>query len=563
MLFKRPALCHAISLTLCSLGAAHAQTGVAPLVPPSAGQVLRELQTPPLASPPAIALPPAQPIPDASPASQTKVLIKSINITGNQEIPTLKLSALVSSLLGTEQTLAQLNAAARQITAYYRAQGFAVARAILPAQDITSGAVTIAVIEGRVSTSRVTNTSRLSDAVAGNYLTTVKPGDVIRSAQIDRGILLLQDTPGVAASRATLQPGASVGTSELLIEVTAAAALAGNVTFDNYGSRYTGEYRLGANLALASPLGLGDQLALSALTAGAGLRFGRIAYQVPVGSDGLRIGAAYFGTRYQLSREFALLQAEGRANSASVFTAYPFIRSPASNLSASASYESKRLNDRINSTNTATDKKLGVTSLGLAGNAQDSLGGGAVNSFELNLVLGKLDIASASALAIDAASSQTNGRYTRIGYGLSRLQRITGSTQLLLSVSGQSTSKNLDSSEKFSLGGSNGIRAYPQGEASGDEGYKGTAELRHSYGQNWQATAFYDFGSVRLNKNPFGAATPNRRGLGGVGFGLNAAFDKVQVKAALAWRTRGGLPTSIPESAVKKPVLLVQAAVGF
>ena len=223
-LFRRHAVAGAITLALCSLGTAQAQAQ--PIVQPNAGQILRELQTP------APALPNAIPAPRAEPAlattdNSTKVLVKSIAITGNQEIPTSELSPLVSSLVGSEQTLSQLNAAARRITAFYRERGFAVARALLPAQDITSGAVTISVIEGRVSSSRVANTSRLPDALVGSYIGEVKPGDVIRSSLIDRGILLLQDTPGIASSRATLQPGASVGTSELLIEVTPASLLSG------------------------------------------------------------------------------------------------------------------------------------------------------------------------------------------------------------------------------------------------------------------------------------------------------------------------------------------------
>ena len=36
----------------------------------------------------------------------------------------------------------------------------------------------------------------------------------------------------------------------------------------------------------------------------------------------------------------------------------------------------------------------------------------------------------------------------------------------------QLSSKNLDSSEKFTLGGIGGVEAYPSGEASGDEGRK-------------------------------------------------------------------------------------------
>ncbi|MGB4117733.1 MAG: hypothetical protein WBK51_14435, partial [Polaromonas sp.] len=101
-------------------------------------------------------------------------------------------------------------------------------------------------------------------------------------------------------------------------------------------------------------------------------------------------------------------------------------------------------------------------------------------------------------------------------------------------------------------------------EASGDEGFKGTVELRHSWNANWQSTLFYDFGSIsKINKTPFGAAASNCKNLGGVGFGLNATFGKVQVKAALAWRTDGGLPASLPASAVKTPTLLVAASIGF
>ena len=556
--FNLSRLPKAITLALFGL-AAQAQT----IPTPNAGQVLRELQVPAPAAP--IAAPAARVEPAlATTDNSTKVLVKSIVITGNQEIPTSDLSPLVSSLVGSEQTLAQLNAAARRITNYYRSRGFAVARALLPAQDITSGAVTISVIEGRVSSSRVANTSRLPDALVGSYIGEVKPGDVIRSSQIDRGILLLQDTPGIASSRATLQPGASVGTSELLIEVLPANLLSGSAMLDNYGSRYTGEYRLGGNFALASPLGRGDQLSFSALTAGSGLSFGRLAYQMPVGSDGLRLGAAYFDTRYKLGREFAALEAQGSANSTSVFAAYPFIRSPAKNLSGTASYESKNLNDRVNSTATVTDKKVGLTSLGLTGNLQDAFFGGGINSFDLTLVTGNLNIASAGALAIDTASAQTNGSYSKVTYGLSRLQRISNSTVISASFNGQQAGKNLESSEKFSLGGSTGVRAYPTGEASGDEGHKGAVELRHRWNANWQSTVFYDFGSItRINKTPFGAAASNSKNLAGAGIGLNVAFGKAQIKAALAWRLDGGLPASLPASAVKAPTFLVAASMEF
>lgn len=552
---------HAIALALCSTAFTTAQGQTTPA--PNAGQVLRELQTPALIAPPAITAPRTETATESAPANAAKVLVKAINITGNQEIPTAELLPLVSSLVGAEQTLSQLNAAARRITAYYRARGYAVARALLPAQDITSGVVTISVIEGRVSTAKIANKTRLPDELVNAYIGEVKPGDVIRSAQIDRGLLLLQDTPGIATSRATLQPGASVGTSELLIEVNPAAAFAGSMTLDNYGSRYTGEYRLGVNAVLNNPLDRGDQLIFNGLTAGSGLSFGRLAYQMPVGTDGLRLGVAYNNTQYKLGREFANLQATGTASSSTVFATYPLIRSPLKNLNITAALENKDLNDVVNSTSTITNKKIWVSSLGLSGNRQDTFLGGGINSFDTTLVMGNLDIQSPSALNIDNSSAKTNGNYSRLAYGFSRLQRVSDSTLVYVSLNGQRAQQNLDSSEKFFLGGPTGVRAYPAGEASGDEGLKGALEIRYSVSPNWQVTTFYDWGTVKTNKTPFGTATSNSKNLAGAGFGINTSFNEVQIKSALAWRTAGGLPASLPASAVKTPTLMVEVRIGF
>lgn len=553
------ALTSVITLALCS-ASAWSQT---PPVP-DAGQVLRELQqNPSLAPAPSIPLQRIEETTDATQAPQAKALVKRIVFTGNQEIPTGDLQPLVAALIGTERTLAQLNAAARRITAYYRQQGFAVARAYLPAQDITDGQITIAIIEGRIASHKLNNQSRLRDERAQAYFGQIKNGDVIRTEQIDRGLLLLQDTPGVASSRATLQPGASVGTSELLIDLQPSAPYNGSATLDNHGSRYTGVYRAAATLNLASPLGIGDQLSFGALTSGSQLSFGRIAYQLPVGSEGLRVGAAYFDIRYKLGKEFELLQAHGTASSASVFASYPFVRSQLTNLYGSLSFEDKALNDQVDATLTATAKKVGVTSLGLSGKLQDGLGGGGISNAELTVALGQLRINSPSALALDAASAQTSGGYTRVSYALSRLQRLDNNTSFFFSVAGQQASKNLDSSEKFSLGGPAGVRAYPLAEAGGDEGYKASLELRHNFLPNWQAALFYDFGEVTINKRPFGLAQENHKALAGAGLGLTTRLAAVQFQASLAWRTQGGAPVSVPASVARSPTLWLQAAVAF
>ncbi len=552
-----PAL-SALTLILLQSWAVHAQTA------PNAGQVVRELQQQPAPAAPQAA-PGVRVEPDAATASQadtTRFLVKSFQISGNTAIPTAELQALVANLVGGQQSLLELNAAVARITAYYRSHGYPVARAYLPAQEIKDGAVVIGILEGRIDRHRLKNGSRLSNERADSYIEQTKNGEAIRSAQVDRGLLLLNDTPGVGSARATLQPGASVGTSELLVELDPAAAFASSVSMDNFGNRYTGQNRLGGTLAINSPLHIGDQLTFNGLTSDHSMTYARLAYQLPVGSDGLRLGAAYFDTRYRLGKEFVALNAHGKATSGSVFAVYPFIRSQQSNLSGSATWEQKKLTDVVDSTATVTDKQVRLLNVGLGGNRQDMLGGGGITSLDLSVVLGRLEIKSPSALAIDAASAQSNGTYTRVSYSASRLQRLSASNQLWVTVSGQQASKNLDSSEKFALGGANGVRAYPQGEGIGDEGYLATVEWRYDFSGTLQGTLFYDTGSVTINHTPFGAGS-NSRTLAGVGVGVNAALSSVRLKVSLAWRTQGGDPTSVPASAAKSPTLWVQANAVF
>ena len=105
----------------------------------------------------------------------------------------------------------------------------------------------------------------------------------------------------------------------------------------------------------------------------------------------------------------------------------------------------------------------------------------------------------------------------------------------------QKASKNLDSSEKFLLGGATGVRAYPQGEASGDSGYLANAELRYSLNLAavpgvLQPFVFVDAGGVTLNETPFAAGT-NRRNLAAGGIGLSwARANDFQLKLTVATR---------------------------
>lgn len=533
-------------ITLC--GAASAQS------PPDAGQIQREL-LPRLASP----APVAPPIGIREPAGQAAAPggpsfgVTSVHIQGHSAFSTNELLALVDDLPGPARTLAHAQAGAQRITEHYRANGYPVARAYVPAQDVTSGQLRIEVLEGRIGKVTLQNNSRVRGGAVASSLEGVRPGDVIASAPIDRALLLWSDTPGVGGARATLQPGEAVGTSLLGIELDAAPLVQGRVVLDNHGSAYTGRGRVAGLLQLNSPLGLGDQLGLSALTSGRGLRHGRLAYDLPVGGAGTRVGVVRHQTRYRLGGGFAALQASGVAHDTEVFASHPLWLTPTSRVNATLSAEQQSLHDRIDTTASVTDKSIRSTRMSLDGSWRDPQGA-RLSSANLQLVNGRLRIHSPAAAAQDAATAGTQGSFARLAWALGHLQRVGAETQVLISYGGQRANRNLDSAEKFAIGGPRAVRAYGSGEASGDEADLLTLEWRRQFTAAVQGVLFHDIGRVRFNRTPFDASAPSHRTLSGVGIGLNAeasvAGTPVSLQTSLAWPLQGrpaqGAPVSRP-----------------
>ena len=269
--------------------------------------------------------------------------------------------------------------------------------------------------------------------------------------------------------------------------------------------------------------------------------------QLPVGGDGLRLGAAYSNTDYRIGKDFTVLEASGDARVATLNASYPFVRSLAFNLAGQLAYDAKRLEDRVGATDTVTAKRNDGITAGLSGNWLDSAGN-ALNSFSLAAVAGRLRIDSPAAQLADDAGPRARGSFNKLGYAISRLQRFGGSLSGFVSLTGQQAGKNLDSSEKFLLGGPNGVRAYPQGEAAGDDGFVFTAELRYRVPQapvdSLELVALLDHGESRINHSSF-APGANTRKLSGAGIGINVASGSGWLlRSVWSWRTGNEPATS-------------------
>lgn len=519
---------------------------------PSAGSLNQQIERerPQLPPKPAPEIRVEQPGAPLSPAvAGQKITVRQLRISGAQLYPEASLLALTGFRGEAALSLAELRAMAKRISSYYREQGYFLAQAYLPAQDIRDGVVTIAVLEGRYGQLSVRNQAAVPQRVLDAVLDGMGSGDAVAIAPLESRLLQLSDLPGVGV-QSTLVPGASVGASDLIIDLTPGARVSGYIDADNQGNRYTGSDRLGTTFQINNLSGAADLLSVQALTSTGGMRYGRLAYQAPLGRA--TAGLAYSRMHYRLGEEFASLRASGEASIASLYGSYPLLRSRGQNLSAQLHFDDKSFQDRADATTSSTDKRARVAILSLLGDVVDPFAG--ANTYALSWSRGEIDIAGAAALAADAASVRSNGRYDKLAFNASHLQALNDSVSLSAALSGQLASKNLDVSEKLGLGGNGGVRAYPSGEAYGDLGYVINLEARALL-PGWSASlpgrlsmlGFVDHGSVRLNKNSWSTGA-NRRTLSGAGVGLSwAAPRSFAVNASVASKLGNGTASSAPD----------------
>lgn len=462
----------------------------------------------------------------------SKVLVKGFRFTDLDGIADeAALQELVKEAVGKEQSLADLRRLTRRVAAYLREKNFLLARAYLPRQDVTEGLVEIAVIAGRSegeATILPDGSRRLRDSVLRGLIGAgVRPGEPLRGDDLERAVLLMNDIPGISA-RGILERGDTPETTRVLIEAVEGPLFGGNASVDNFGNRYTGALRGTTQIVFNDALGLGDELRLGVTGAEDFYSGGGVSYALPMGSSGLRVGVGYSGLYYELGKEFSALDADGRADALSFSLHYPLVRTRVFSFWQGFTYAYRDLEDRIDN-DVVRDHELNLATFEWIVSASDRFGGGGLTSARAGFTVGGLKLGIAA--DADAAGPDSEGQFSKFTYSLSRLQRLTNQLTAFGALNGQFASQNLDSSEKFILGGPTAVRSYPVGEAAGDKGHSLTVELRYDLPDppHWsdiQLVTFFDAGTITLYADPWANAVISATGendywLYGGGFGVN------------------------------------------
>lgn len=514
---------------------------------PDAGSVLRQIERQEGLD--VQRLPEVAPAPAAKPADtgapiEQKIFVKRFRFIDHTLLSEELLQSVVAKYRDKNLTPTEIQGAADEIAGLYQEQGF-LASATLPKQDVSDGVITIQILEAKFGGAVIGDPEggeglRVSPRTIRRFVENGLPiGERLKLGSLDRGLLLADDLPGVSVQGA-LEAGDSDGETRVRLKVTPRNWYAGDVTANNYGARSTGQNQALANLSFASPLGLGDQLQVLALYS-SGSQYGRMAYSLPAGVSGLRLGAnlSYMTYRNVLS-DFAAAEPKGLSTVLGITALYPLIRSRTRNVYLNAELDQKYFNNQSRGLGgefaTSSDYRINVLYLSVNGNQYDGWGGGGLSGGALNLGIGSVKLSNSPSYAYDQSGYQTHGGYSRLRWNLNRTQTLNGKTSFYVAASGQFASKNLDSSEKFFLGGPYGVRAYPNNEGSGSEGKMLNIELRYQIVEQLNVAAFYDWGQITQNK---------RNLTGDEGNPLSAlnSFNLSGYGLQLSWR--GGIPASI------------------
>jgi len=485
-----------------------------------------------------------EPITQEDPAA-LKLVVKGFALSGNTLIDSNEIQNILSLYVGKSLSFNQIQNATRNIAELYRVRGYS-ARAFLPPQEVQNGVIQIIVLEGTLSAIEIDAQAveRISATYAKNIIKNAHSiGKKLQTQKLQKGLLLLSDTPGII-SKSTLVPGKKAGESKVKVKLKDANLMNGFLSYSNTGSKSTGQHQAVLAASLNSPLGIGDQINTQMMKT-KGIKYGKVSYTIPLGYSGLRVGVYGNAMNYDVIDG---TDADGGSYSLGLTSSYPLIRSRDLNLNFGINYDHKSYKNYTSNIK-VSDKTNKVLSTVLNGSYFDKYG---MSQFSTQLSFGKIDLSGeASDLLADSVTTKTQGSYQKLFLTAQRYQNINETLFFTLLGTLQLANKNLDSSEKLSLGGAYGVRAYPSNESTGDEGWLINAEITKRLPYGFGVSAFYDIGKIKQNKNLYtnwqGVMTDkNSYLLKGFGVGTTYTKGTFSAKATLAFKD-GDNPNPQPD----------------
>jgi len=468
------------------------------------------------------------------------------DIEGNSLLDTKLIERTVYRFLGSDRSLKDIEDARKSLERFYHSSGYPTVVVNLPEQDVVEGVVRLEVIEGTVSRVRVTGSQYFSLDQLRKEIPSLAPGQVPNLPDLQAQIRRVNAVTPDRRVTPVFRPGRTPGTVEVDLKVKDEFPLHGEVELTGRNSRDTTRPRLSTTLRYSNLFQKGHSASLMLLTSPQNtndVKVASLTYVMPVEhsndvmvgygvvtksdvatagaitvlGDGTIIGARYIHPLMGQSNYFhnATLGVDYKDFGESIRSfGADQLNTPISYVSFSASYRATLLRKSGRSVFGA-GVKFGVRGLGNGTQEFENKRFNAVPNFIYTTVFVEHD------------------------YKLPRNFILHGA------LNGQLADTPLVSNEQFSAGGAESVRGYFESQSLGDDGIRGSIELRSpslashvsSYMKKLTLYTFFDGANLRLQDPLPGQAVSTA--LYGTGAGLRMEGPgKFKADFALAWPLR-------------------------
>lgn len=487
-----------------------------------------------------------------------KIFVRDFDFSGNRLFDKKTLQSLLLNFVNQDQTLAGLNKAADVITNYYRSKGYLISYAYIAPQIVKNNVIVINVLEGEVGDIRVEGLSDYKAKFVKNHLKSLQKDVILRAPYLERKLLLLNSYMDLDV-KASLVPGKSPGSSDIVIYAKEKKPYRLSFSVDDYGSKETSWFRLNAAALVGNLFKSGDMLGVH-LSMGLDnfnpedLFYGRLEYRIPFGGDGFKLGIRYAHGNYRAVKKFKPLNMRGDSNEYTLFAEYPIVLKTNFTLNILGKFTKKDVEDKLLGERNSAD---GIYTLTADLFGQFYPWRGSAFFYSLRLDQGINQLFNGSHLSYGSSNPKASGTFERFNVDLDYYQSIFWFLRFRGSFSAQVASGPLFSSEKFYIGGMYSVRGFESGIDSGDYGYRLSLEAEADlYTPIVKVVVFYDRGYV-VNNNEYVSGYKSAS-LDAIGAGLHIyPWGGISLKADY------GFPVAASRQKLSNGVIYVRVGYDF
>ena len=428
-------------------------------------------------------------------------------------------------------TMGMFERIANAITRYYRERGFFLARAYIPEQKVNDGIVKIKVAESFLEQVSFDGNQLYDDETMAVLFEDLidKP---VHITGVESALIKLNDYPGLTAS-AIFGPGSKSGSAAIMMR-TEEAPSENYLSFDNYGSAYTGENRVLFRHVNNNVFGNADALMVNAM---AGLsptnsQYADVSYVRPIFKSLFKVGGGAKLNFFSVGQELADLDINGESLIVNGFIDYNMVHTKLDRFSLIADLSLKSASNKTQG-EVSSEDKLSVIRFDVAYSGVDRWLWRANHEFLASISVGMADfLGSMDANGNNDSSSRqgggtgyAGGDFTKLNLSYTRLQPTVNLQSLLIRFQAQFSSDVLTSLEQYSLGGPYNVRAYPVAEILVDNAVftsfeyilNASSEIELAWLNTLQLSVYFDHAAGDLNDpltNELATATLSGLGVG-------------------------------------------------